>query len=103
MKYTKSIAGFLFLNLLLVFAMIFIANKSREIEKKNNNLKIEISKISEDIKINKIELITHKNSSYLSNLFSIYFSNKNISKIPNIFSINEISKNENIKLVNTKK
>ncbi len=103
MKYTKSIAGFLFLNLLLVFAMIFIANKSREIEKKNNNLKIEISKISEDIKINKIELITHKNSSYLSNLFSIYFSNKNISKIPNIFSINEISKNENIKLVYTKK
>ena len=83
--------------------MIFIANKSREIEKKNNNLKMEISKISEDIKINKIELITHKNSSYLNNLFSIYFSTKNISKIPNIFSINEISKNENIKLVNTKK
>ena len=104
MKYTKSIVAFLFLNLFLVFAMIFIANKSRDIEKKNNNLKIEISKISEDIKINNIELITHKNSSYLKNLFSIYFTSKNIIVNPNIVSINNISKNEkNLKLVNSKK
>ena len=56
------------LNLLLVFLMIFIANKTREIEKKNINLKIEISKLNEDIKINKIEFITHQNS-YIHYIF----------------------------------
>ena len=37
--------------------MIFIANKTREIEKNNNNLNLEISKISEDIKINGLILV----------------------------------------------
>ena len=84
--------------------MIFIANKSREIEKNNSNLRLEISKIFEDIKINKIELIAHKNSSYLNNLFSIYFSISSENTTPNIVSINEITEVEkNIKLVNTKK
>ena len=55
MKYTKLILTFLFINLLLVFSMIFIANNTREIEKNNNNLKIKISKIADNLKINKIE------------------------------------------------
>ena len=42
--------------------MIFIANNTRVIEKNNDNLKMKISKISENLKINKIELATHKNS-----------------------------------------
>ena len=45
--------------------MIFIANNTREIEKNNVYLKKKISKISENLKINKIELATHQNSSYL--------------------------------------
>ena len=70
MKYTKLIVAFIFLNLLLVFSMIFIANKTREIEKSNINLKNEILKINENIKINKIELVTHQNNSYLINFLS---------------------------------
>ena len=82
--------------------MIFVANKTREIEKKNNNLKIEISQISENIKINKIELITHKNSSYLHKLHNLYFSTLKRNNISNIVSIEEfLKKDKNIKLVNS--
>ena len=102
MKYTKSILAFLFLNLLLVFSMIFIANKTRDIEKNNNILNKKISKITEDVKINKIELITHKNSSYLKKLYSLYFSESKNSYVPNIVSIEQlITKDKNIKLVNS--
>ena len=99
MKYTKSILAFLFLNLLLVFSMIFIANKTRDIEKNNNILNKQISKITEDVKINKIEFITHKNSSYLKKLYSLYFPDSKNSKLPNIVSIEQlIKKDKNIKL-----
>ena len=74
MKYTKLIIVFLFINLLLVFSMIFIANNTREIEKKNNNLKIRISNIADNLKINKIELATYKNNSYLKELYSLLIS-----------------------------
>ena len=103
MKYTKSILAFLFLNLLLVFSMIFIANKTREIEKSNINLKNEILKINENIKINKIELVTHQNNSYLRKLYSLYFSDSKKNNLSKIVSIKQISDNEsNIKLVKTK-
>ncbi len=82
--------------------MIYIANKTREIEKNNNNLISEILKINDDLKINKIELLTHQNNSYLKKLYSIYISNLGENKIPNVISINQISKKEqNIKLVKT--
>ena len=45
--------------------MIFIANNTREIEKNNLNLKMNISKISENLKINKIELAAHQNLSLI--------------------------------------
>ena len=101
MKYTKSIIAFLFLNLVLVFAMIYIANITREIEKNNNKLKFEISKINKDIKINKIELTAHQNSSYLKQLFYLYFSNTENKDVPKIVSIKQLSQNTNIKLVKT--
>ena len=101
MKYTKSIIAFLFLNLVLVFAMIYIANITREIEKNNNKLKFEISKINKDIKINKIELTTHLNSSYLKQLFHLYFSEIENNNVPKIVSIKQLSQNANIKLVKT--
>ena len=103
MKYTKSILAFLFLNLVLVFAMIYIANITREIEKNNNKLKFEISKITKDIKINKIELATHQNSSYLKKLYYFYFTKSENNNVPNIVSINQLSPNKNIKLVKTNK
>ena len=104
MKYTKSIIVFLFINLLLVFSMIFIANKTRNIEKKNNYLLNEISKTNKNIKINKIELTIHQNSSYLKKLYSLYYSKNLKYNSPKIVSINDISKNnEIIKLVNANK
>ena len=105
MKYTKSIIVFMSINFILLFLMIFIANKTRELEKKNNDLKINISKINESLQINKIELITHKNSSYLKKLYLLYFSNSKKNNMPNILTFEQFSSkdqnNQNIKLVNT--
>ena len=102
MKYAKSIVAFLLLNLVMVFLMIFIANKTREIEKNNSNLKVQISKITKDIKINKIEFITHQNTNYLKNLYSMYLSEKNDNYIPKIITIEQLlKKDQNIKLVKT--
>ena len=104
MKYTKSIIGLTCLNIFLIFSMIFIANKTREIEKHNNNFLVDIENIKENIKINKIELTAHQNSSYLNNLYSLYFSDIKKNKTPNIFSLNQILDQENkITLVNIKK
>ena len=102
MKYTKLILTFLFINLLLVFSMIFIANNTREIEKNNNNLKIKISKISENLKINKIELATYKNSLYLGDLYSLYFDEIKNNSVSEIVKIDQLLKQDkNIKLVNS--
>ncbi|MDC3113148.1 hypothetical protein OA415_06160 [Pelagibacteraceae bacterium] len=102
MKYAKSIIFFLILNLLLVFAMIFIANNTREIEKNNHNLKIKISKISENLKINKIELATHQNSSYLKTLYELYFYETQNNNAPLIVKMEELSnQDKNIKLVSS--
>ena len=82
--------------------MIFIANNTREIEKNNHNLKIKISEISENLKINKIELATHKNASYLNKLYKLYFFEVPNSNIPQIVKIEELSmQNKNIKLVSS--
>ena len=55
------------------------------------------------IKINKIEFITHQNSSYLKNLYSLYFPISKEIIIPNVISLNQLKKtDQNVKLVNTK-
>ena len=82
--------------------MIFIANNTREIEKNNHNLKMKISKISENLKINMIELATHQNSSYLKNLYELYFYKTQKNSVPLIVKMEEISnKDKNIKLVSS--
>ena len=102
MKYTKSITFLLILNFFLVFAMIFIAKNTREIEKNNNNFKIKISKISENLTINKIELATHKNGSYLKELYKLYFYDSQNNDIPRIVKIEEnTNQDKNIKLVSS--
>ena len=84
--------------------MIFIANNTREIEKNNHNLKVKISKISENLKINKIELATHQNSSYLKTLYDLYFYKSLNNNIPLIIKIDKFSnKDKNIKLVSSNK
>ena len=102
MKYSKSIIIFLTLNLFLVFTTIFIANNTRVIEKDNHNLKIKISKISENLKINKVELAAHQNSSYLKTLYELYFYETQNDNVPLIVKMKELSnQNKNIKLVSS--
>ena len=87
---------------ILVFLMIFIANNTREIEKNNVYLKMKISKISENLKINKIELATHQNSSYLKTLWEIYFYEMQNNNVPLIVKLKELSnQDKNIKLVSS--
>ena len=82
--------------------MIFIANNTREIEKNNVYLKMKISKISENLKINKIELATHQNSSYLKALWEMYFYEIQNNNVPLIVKMEELSnKDKNIKLVSS--
>ena len=104
MKYTKSIAAFMFLNLFIAFSMVFVANKTREIEKKNNHIKYQILKIQDDLKINLIELTAHKNSDYLKKMYSLYFLNNNNEREPNLFTLKHFQNNKDFyKLVNSKK
>jgi hypothetical protein len=78
--------------------MIFIANNTREIEKNNQNLKMKISKISENLKINKIELAAHQSSSYLKTLYELYFNETKNNNIPLIVKMKELSDHDkNIK------
>ena len=82
--------------------MIFIANNTREIEKNNLNLKMKISKISENLKINKIELAAHHNSSYLKTLHELYFYETQNNNLPFIVKMEELSnQDKNIKLVSS--
>ena len=82
--------------------MIFIANNTREIEKNNVYLKLKISKISENLKINKIELATHQNSSYLKTLYELYFDETQNNNVPLIVKFKELSnQDKNIKLVSS--
>ncbi len=82
--------------------MIFIANNAREIEKNNHNLKTKISKISENLIINKIELAAHQKSSYLKTLYELYFYNPQNDHVPLIVKIDEVSnQDKNIKLVSS--
>ena len=82
--------------------MIFIANNTREIEKNNLNLKMNISKISENLKINKIELATHQNSLYLKTLYELYFYESQNNNVPLIVKLKELSnQDKNIKLVSS--
>ncbi len=90
----------MFFNVILIFSMIFIANKTRELEKNNNNLKIQITKLNENIKINKIELNVHKKISHLNKLYPLYFSDVVKSSEPNVISINRyLNLDKNIELV----
>ena len=82
--------------------MIFIANNTREVEKNNHNLKTKISKISENLKINKIELATHQNSSYLKTMYELYFDKSQNNNVPLIVKMEELSNQDrNIKLVSS--
>ncbi len=92
------------LNLFLALSVVFIGSKTREIEKSNENLITSISKINDNIKINKIELLTHQNSSYLKSLHSLYFSKITESNPPTVVSFKQLlEQNNDIKLAKINK
>ena len=91
MKYKKHIIFFLFINLIIVFLSIFVANLSRKIELENTLIEQNINKYKEQLKINKIEFSFYNNPDYLKKLYNIYFSydEKNIEE--KIISFSNIS------------
>ena len=100
MKYTRFIFAFMVLNLFIAFLMVYVGNNTREVEKKNNKLIIQISKINKDIHINNIELTSHKNIDYLNKLYKIYFYETNSQSNFNIISLRELSNQDQyLKLV----
>ena len=104
MKYSKQIVFFIFINLVIVFLSIFIANITRKLELVNNRINIDIKKQEEQLSINKIEFTYYNNSDYLKKLHSLYFyyEEKNLEK--KIVLLSDISNinNESVILINLK-
>ena len=104
MKYSKQIVFFLFINLVIVFISIFIANITRKLEITNNQIQTNIKKLEEQLSINKIEFTYYNNPNYLKKLYSVYFSyeeehlEKKIVLLSNISNIT----NESAILINLK-
>jgi len=104
MKYSKQIIFFLFVNFIILFLSIFMANITRKLELANNQIINNIKKQEENLSINKIEFTYHNNSDYLKKLHSLYFSyeEKNLEK--RIVMLSDISNinNYSLTLVNLK-
>ena len=104
MKYSKQIVFFLFINLVIIFLSIFIANVTRKLELVNNQTEIIIKKQEEQLLINKIEFTYYNNPDYLKKIYSLYFSyeEKNLeNKIVMLSDISNIN-DESLILVNLK-
>ena len=104
MKYKKHIVFFLFINLIIVFLSIFIANLTRKLELTNRIIEQDIQKHKEQLKINKIEYSFHNNPDYLKKLHAIYFSFEEERIEKKIVSLSKISniKDDSIILINLK-
>ena len=104
MKYSKQIIFFLFINLIIVFLSIFIANVTRKLELTSNLIKNNIKKQEEQLQINKIEFTYYNNPDYLKKLHSLYFSFKEENIENKIVLLSDISNvdNKSAILVNLK-
>ena len=91
MKYSKQIVFLLFINLIIVFLSIFSGNLTRKLEITNNQMKFNIKKETEQLKVNKIEFSFYNNSDYLIRLHNIYFSIDENYPEKNILSLSNIS------------
>ena len=104
MKYSKQIVFFLLINLIVVFLSIFSGNLTRKLEVTNHQIKLNIEKEIEQLKVNKIEFSFYNNSDYLRRLHNIYFSVEEKYPEKNILSLSNMSDitNERVFLVNIK-
>ena len=89
----------MFLNLIIAFSMVYVANKSRDFEKLNNTLLNKINDTNEDLNINLIEYTIHHNYDYLQTLHSIYFENYTLYNNPNLITINQLDNENHFNLV----
>ena len=83
MKYFTAIATLLGLNLVSVITLLYFSGISKEIEKENKILEMQIIKFSKQLKINEVEFTLHSRPSYLKKLQKIYFDTDNMDSFKN--------------------
>ena len=83
MKYFTAIATLLGLNLVSVITLLYFSDISKEIEKENKILEMQILKFNKQLKINEVEFTLHSRPSYLKKLQKIYFDTDNIDSFEN--------------------
>ena len=83
MKYFSAIATLLGFNLVSVITLLYFSGISKEIEKENKILKMQILKFDKQLKMNEVEFILHSRPSYLKKLQKIYFDIENLDSFEN--------------------
>ena len=83
MKYFTAIATLLGLNLVSVITLLYYSGISKEIEKENKILEMQILKFGKQLKINEVEFTLHSQPSYLKKLQKIYFDTDNMDSFEN--------------------
>jgi len=83
MKYFSAIATLLGFNLVSVITLLYFSGISKEIEKENKILKMQILKFDKQLKMNEVEFILHSRPSYLKKLQKIYFDIENSDSFEN--------------------
>ena len=83
MKYFSAIATLLCLNLISVITLLYYSGISKEIEKENKILKMQILQFNKQLKINEVKFILHSRPSYLKKLQKIYFDIENSDSFEN--------------------
>ena len=83
MKYFTAIATLLGLNLVSVITLLYFSDISKEIEKENKILEMQILKFNKQLKINEVEFTLHSRPSYLKKLQKIYFDTDNMDSFEN--------------------
>ena len=104
MRYSKQIVFLLLINLIIIFLSIYSGNLTRKLEVTNQQIKFNIDKEIEQLKVNKIEFSFYNTTDYLRRLHNIYFSVDENYPEKNILSLSNISdiKTERFFLVNIK-
>ena len=83
MKYFSAIATLLSLNLVSVITLLYFSGISKEIEKENKILEMQILKFNKQLKINEVEFTLHSQRPYLKKLQKIYFDTDDIDSFEN--------------------
>ena len=99
MKFIKALIFFYFFSFISVLLLLYYGGMTRKIEKDINQIKSEITKLENKIKINELEFVIHTNPNYLKKLDQLYLYTKvNENKNLNIISIHDF-KTKNMKQV----